>query len=66
MAPRLNRDPALALEGKALGRATLKIVPEVGTLVRNSDVVLSAVALGQPWKWLSRPPLPGGDPSSLT
>ena len=46
MAPRLNRDPALALEGKELGRATLKIVPEVGTLVRNSDVVLSAVAPG--------------------
>ena len=43
MAPRLNRDPALALEGKEPGRAALKIVPEVGTLVRNSDVVLSAV-----------------------
>ena len=42
-APRLNRDPAFALEGKEPGRATLKIVPEVGTLVQNSDVVLSAV-----------------------
>ena len=46
MAPRLNRNPLPDQERRQLEGVGLRIVPDVGTLVRSSDVVLSAVAPG--------------------
>ncbi len=46
MAPRLNRNLVSDQEKGQLEGEGLKIVPDVGTLARNSDVVLSAVTPG--------------------